>query len=344
MADTASSAVESALKNIEKVAETGGYLKKEVKEALLHAVSEIREYLEFLRMKTETYTDVNEAGREKPRTKQNKESPQNRLPRILDVEQIQNNKESIEEARERIKGQLDRALDITNNLIKSACQPAQRRRAQPWFDRTCYEERKETLRAVVKAKTSKNSEDLTRYAEKRKQYKYTIKVKKENYVEKKAQQMIEEAEKDPFWALKRKSRGVMKEIPIQNWQNHFAQILNKGNRTEAYEASTTEDAETVDRGMEITEDEITKGIGEAKNRKATGPDQIAYEHLNASADIFKIVWIELFNKCMKMGSIAEQWRRATLKILYKGKGSTEDMNSYRGVVLENTLFKIFMKI
>ncbi|KAJ4437740.1 hypothetical protein ANN_17886 [Periplaneta americana] len=82
-------------------------------------------------------------------------------------------------------------------------------------------------------------------------------------------------------------------------------------------------------GKEITEDEITQRGREAKKRKATGPGQIAYEHLNASADIFKIVWIELFNKCMKMDP-CEQWRRATLKILYKGKGSTEDMNSYRG--------------
>ncbi|KAJ4428457.1 hypothetical protein ANN_24494 [Periplaneta americana] len=180
----------------------------------------------------ETYTDVNEAGK--------------------------NNKESIEEARERIKeGQLDRALDITNNLIKSACQSAQITRAQPWFDRTCYEERKETLRALVKAKTSKNPEDLTRYAEKRKQYKDTIKVKKDNYVEKKAQQMIEEAEKYPFWALKRKPRGVVKEIPIQNWQNHFVQILNKGNRAEAYEASTPKTRK--------------QGTGEWKSRRTKSP-------------------------------------------------------------------------
>ena len=96
--------------------------------------------------------------------------------------------------------------------------------------------------------------------------------------------------------------------------------------------------------MEITEEEVVKCIKEAKNKKATGPDQIAYEHLKATAEILAQTWTEIFNKCLNTGVMPEQWRRSTLKIIYKGKGSTDDMNSYRGVALENTIFKIFMKI
>lgn len=79
MADIASSAVESALKNIEKVAETGGYLKKEVKEALLHAVSEIREYLEFLRMKT-----VSDNDDKKDQHKEGTHNQQNKMNEVDD--------------------------------------------------------------------------------------------------------------------------------------------------------------------------------------------------------------------------------------------------------------------
>ncbi|KAJ4428460.1 hypothetical protein ANN_24497 [Periplaneta americana] len=79
MADIASSAVESALKNIEKVAETGGYLKKEVKEALLHAVSEIREYLEFLRMKT-----VSDNDDKKDQHKEDTHNQQNKMNEVDD--------------------------------------------------------------------------------------------------------------------------------------------------------------------------------------------------------------------------------------------------------------------
>ncbi|KAJ4428705.1 hypothetical protein ANN_25698 [Periplaneta americana] len=79
MADIASSAVESALKNIEKVAETGGYLKKEVKEALLHAVSEIREYLEFLRIKT-----VSDNDDKKDQHKEGTHNQQNKMNEVDD--------------------------------------------------------------------------------------------------------------------------------------------------------------------------------------------------------------------------------------------------------------------
>ena len=281
----------------------------------------------------------------KARNRPNKETLKNRISRKLDVEQIRKNTQNIEKAKERIKeGHLDKALDITNNLIRNACLPTSKRRAQPWFDRICYTERKATLKALNKAKKSKNKDDLERYAQKRKQYKSIIKNKRNNYIEMKAQQLAEEAEKDPFMVLRRKPRGVMKEIPIDDWENHFTKILNEGNRTEAYEANTTRNPGTLNLEREITEAEINKCVKEAKMKKATGPDQVAYEHLKASADVLVPIWKELFNKCLEKRVIPEQWRRATLKILYKGKGNTGDMNSYRGVALENTLFKIFMKI
>ena len=59
MADVAVSPVESALKNIEKIVEIGGYMKKEVMDELLKAVSEIREYLELIHRKTESDSDEN---------------------------------------------------------------------------------------------------------------------------------------------------------------------------------------------------------------------------------------------------------------------------------------------
>ena len=46
-------AAENALKNIEKIAEVGGYMKIEVKDALLQAVSEIRKYIELMNITSE---------------------------------------------------------------------------------------------------------------------------------------------------------------------------------------------------------------------------------------------------------------------------------------------------
>ena len=85
-------------------------------------------------------------------------------------------------------------------------------------------------------------------------------------------------------------------------------------------------------------------IRASKNKKSTGPDQIANEHLKSSAEMLTPIWTEIFNKCISTITIPENWRKSTLKILYKGKGNTEDPHAYRGVALENTSYKIFMKI
>lgn len=47
---------------------------------------------------------------------------------------------------------------------------------------------------------------------------------------------------------------------------------------------------------------------------------------------------------MKKGTIPEMWRHATLKVLYKGKGDAGNPNSYRGIALECTAFKILTSL
>ena len=55
-------------------------------------------------------------------------------------------------------------------------------------------------------------------------------------------------------------------------------------------------------------------------------------------------WTELFNNCIQRGEIPDEWKTAKMKLLYKGKGDPQNPNSYRGIALENSAYKIFMKI
>jgi len=287
-----------------------------------------------------TTLDIATEGRRKE-----KEGTRKSISRIVNQEKIRQSQNLIEDAREKIREeQLDTALNITNDVIRHACHPTRKRWAQPWFDKTCYEARRITLKALSSAKDTRRTEDLEQYAKMRKQYKTILKDRRDTYMEEEARRTAEEAERNPFLPMKRKTYNVTKEIPMEKWENHFSRILNKANENKEGERSTHNNPRTPGQEMKIKEEEVAKYIGEAKNKKATGPDQIAYEHLKATADMLKKTWTELFNKCLSTGTVPEQWRRATLKILYKGKGSTDDMNSYRGVALENTSFKIFMKI
>lgn len=51
----------------------------------------------------------------------------------------------------------------------------------------------------------------------------------------------------------------------------------------------------------------------------------------------------LMNKCLEMGDIIDECRRATMKLLYKGKGDTGSLESCKEVALEAAAFKILMK-
>ena len=55
-------------------------------------------------------------------------------------------------------------------------------------------------------------------------------------------------------------------------------------------------------------------------------------------------WYNLYNNCIKLGKIPEAWRTSVIKIIPKGKGDTSNQDSYRGIALENSAFKIFSKI
>ncbi|KAJ4450578.1 hypothetical protein ANN_02005 [Periplaneta americana] len=74
------------------------------------------------------------------------------------------------------------------------------------------------------------------------------------------------------------------------------------------------------------------------------PDRMYTEVIKDSILILTPLWTELFNSCLNTGTIPEIWRTSTIKILHKWKGDPEDPNTYRGIALENSLFKIYMKI
>jgi hypothetical protein len=76
-------------------------------------------------------------------------------------------------------------------------------------------------------------------------------------------------------------------------------------------------------------------------KKAAGPDGFYNEHLKESAQCLAEL---LFNKCLESGNIPEEWRKSTIKTLYKGKGETNDPNSYRGIALESNIFKLLTRI
>lgn len=263
--------------------------------------------------------------------------------RKIDENKLELQREEINKARQLIEiGQVNEALTMTISILQSAIISSKPRKAQPWFNKQCYNKRKEALSALHKARDAGREEDLKNYAEKRKIYKQLLKTTRAAFTEDEAKRIAEEARADPYIALRKRNRVKTNEIPIETWEAHFKGILNQHRKEKAFNISASGPGR--ENSIQITTKEIRETIEKTKNKKAPGPDNICMEHLKDSKEILLPLWTELFNKCIHTASIPDNWRTAKIKVLYKGKGDADNPNSYRGVALENSVFKIFTKV
>lgn len=52
----------------------------------------------------------------------------------------------------------------------------------------------------------------------------------------------------------------------------------------------------------------------------------------------------LFNTCIDSNTIPDEWKLAIVTLIFKNKGSNEDMNNYRGISVISPIAKLFEKI
>lgn len=244
---------------------------------------------------------------------------------------------------------------ITQNDIETAAQHITRtitaaqttytqhkRRAQVWFDAECYRKRTEVLTLLHRARDFNEMGVLQEYSKARRNYKCFLRDKRAEYLESEARKIAEEALKDPYIALRPKRPTFANTIQMSTWEEHFSKIINQKDINNAF-GPQERGLKTADFPL-ITNEEVAEAIRALKNNKSPGPDTIYNEHLKETYTILGNVWTQLFNKCIELGQTPESWREATLKILYKGKGDTNSTDSYRGIALQNTIYKLFAKI
>ncbi len=119
------------------------------------------------------------------------------------------------------------------------------------------------------------------------------------------------------------------------WKGYFEQLMNNEAKGEAV---VTRMRIEVDRGQvpiqrEIGRAEIEKAIVRLKCGKAAGMDGITAEMLKYGGDAV-VEWMLLIcEQAWKKGEVPDDWRKAIIVPLYKGKGSRSECSSYRGISL-----------
>ncbi|CAG4976084.1 unnamed protein product [Parnassius apollo] len=152
-----------------------------------------------------------------------------------------------------------------------------------------------------------------------------------------------------FWKLVRTARGNTKQ-PIINairdengcilndevsnlnrWKEYFESVFMS---EESYELNELEKLEKeVERGMEISVDEIMKAMKSMKAGKAAGYDRVSLEMLRAGKGVVAGLLYTLFNLCWELKRVPDDWCKAVIVPMYKGKGSQQDCKNYRGISL-----------
>ena len=210
----------------------------------------------------------------------------------------------------------------------------------PWFNEKCKRKKEQVLLLLSKAQLS--SKAKKKYWDARKEYKGLLILLKNQYKEEKLLQKVEQTEVTPWSLFENKKERKPVPIDMEDLEHHFKNIFHT---TARYEYNTSlldndEENENMWYNSPITSFEVQTAISQTPNRKAPGPDCIVYEHLKTSLNILLPYWVMILNLCLQTSKTPMMWHQSKLKIIYKGKGSKTSPDSYRGIALLCTPFKV----
>ena len=94
----------------------------------------------------------------------------------------------------------------------------------------------------------------------------------------------------------------------------------------------------------ITPSEVLQTINKMDASKACGPDMLPTKLIKMTAAYTAEPLSKLFNKSVREGRYPNQWKRATVKPVFKGKRSPSEPASYRPISLLPCISKIFEKL
>ena len=110
-----------------------------------------------------------------------------------------------------------------------------------------------------------------------------------------------------------------------------------------YENTQPEEANRLE-AVEFTPDEVLLEIKCMDASKACGPDKIPARFLKMVASHVAEPLTKIFNKSLATGKYPNIWKRASVKPVFKGKGSPSEFKNYRPISLLPCVSKVFEKL
>jgi hypothetical protein len=191
-----------------------------------------------------------------------------------------------------------------------------------WFDKE-YRFKRHAVRKIAnkKHKDPQNLNLRNSYHELLKDYKNTLRLKKDEFYQQKLNELESAAEKNPqlFWKVLKTvnddiTNTTPNNIPESQWYSHFQTLHSKHNlNTEQQEILKElhrheENLSQHDKlDLPISGTEIRNATKKLKRNKSTYSDRIKNEMLKYSINFMLQAYVKLFNLILKAGIFPTQW-------------------------------------
>ena len=129
------------------------------------------------------------------------------------------------------------------------------------------------------------------------------------------------------------------------WRDHFSNLAVKSGRKANISTMGMERGRInrVD-NKQISREEVKEAINRLKMGKAAGVDHIPGEMLKYGGDEAVDIMLRLCELAWETESVPQDWMKAVIVPLYKGKGSKEECKNYRGISLLSVPGKVYARV
>jgi hypothetical protein len=134
----------------------------------------------------------------------------------------------------------------------------------------------------------------------------------------------------------------------ERWSEYFENLLNVEDEREVdvpcMGIANGRHGRIEEQRGDICMEEVKMALRKLKNGKAPGVDEVEGEIIKAGGEWLMEWVLRLFKVCWKEGTVPEEWKKAIIIPLYKGKGEKSACGSYRGISLLSIPGKIYGRV
>jgi hypothetical protein len=237
-------------------------------------------------------------------------------------------------------------------------------RCNPWFTHECKAALRERDAAISKHGDASSQAHTARVS-----YLKTIRKSKRAFEQRVLTETVASWSKDSrrFWQSYRGPRPSCSINDIEAWKTYFEKLFTDDTGNHTWEGGTFDThirhhstmfpsptpeqcARASSLNADITPSEVVEALRHMHAHKAAGVDGLPIELLihahgteQRATHILAPRLANLFTQVMR-GSYPEEWGTCAVVPVYKGKGSLNDMDSYRGIAVGTSTSKLFSTI